>query len=231
MKKVMRRLSIAAVLLLLLCARGGLAQEAVEKAKVLKTVTGAEKAASGKEEAPAGKAAGGRAGGVAGSAPEEKVDTVDKKKPEEKIKKVPGVGAARAVAARKVAAPVAPVPAAEEVFVLPDLGWRDVFTDPREAVRDMVDGSVTGLDLAQETKKVWEDGIAALTIEQIIGIEDNLTAVIAGKKVKAGYTVTAEKLKFRIEKIAGDAVHFICVSKEKEYEELRDLKVRRRIGF
>lgn len=229
MREMLMKFLVVAFALLLWCASGH-AREGVEKAgKVLKAVTGG-KAAPAKKDTPAGKAPGGRAGGMEKSKPEKKADTTEEKKPEEEIKKVTGVGTAKG-SAKKVVAAAAPVPVVEEVFVLPDLGWRDVFTDPRDAERPTVEDENDLLGLAAKTKKVWDDGIAALTLEAIIGIEDNLTAVIAGKKVKSGYTVTAEKLKFRIEKITADAVHFICISKGKEYEELRDLKVRRRIGF
>lgn len=148
---------------------------------------------------------------------------------------VPAAAAAvkgvRTGAAAEAAGKAAEKKAEEDVFILPDMGWRDVFTDPREAHRGGPVEIEEKPDVGEEWEKIWDDAVAELTVETIIGFETDLAAVIAGVTVRPGGTVTGGKLKFEVEKITKDAVYLRCVSEEETFSPLRGLPTKKRIVF
>lgn len=123
-------------------------------------------------------------------------------------------------------------PAQEKIFILPDMGWRDVFIDPREARGTPGKKEVTA-KIVGPAKPIWEQALDTLTVECIIGIDlpENLAAVVAGTRVRPGDIVAAEKLKFKVEKITKDAVHFRCVSEDEKFKRLHNLRVKKKIGL
>jgi len=150
---------------------------------------------------------------------------------------VPQKGAAQQVEVSPTPQQAAPPAVSEEteggLFVLRDMGWRDVFTDPRDSGRgDVGDGEGPLFKAGEEDiEQVWNNAIAELTVEVIIGWENDLAAIVAGDTVHSGNTIVSEKLQFMVQKITKDAVYFRCVSEEKEFSSLHGLVAKRRIIF
>lgn len=121
-----------------------------------------------------------------------------------------------------------------DVFFLPDMGWRDVFTDPRDTGRSDADTDAgrprfkTG---EEEIEKTWNDAVAELTVEMIIGWENDLAAIIAGDTARSGDTIVGDKLKFVVQKITEDVVYLRCISEEEKFSSLNGLVTKRNIIF
>lgn len=121
-----------------------------------------------------------------------------------------------------------------DVFVLPDMGWRDVFTDPRD-----IGKGDAGIDAGrprfetgeEEIEKTWNDAVAELTVEMIIGWENDLAAIIAGDTVRSGDMIVGDKLKFVVQKITKDVVYLRCISEEEKFSSLNGLVTKRNIIF
>ena len=73
--------------------------------------------------------------------------------------------------------------------------------------------------------------MGALAISSIIGLEDDLAAIVAGSRVRPGDTVVGEKLKFEIERITRDAVHMRCINKEEKFAEFENAKLKKKMNF
>ena len=119
------------------------------------------------------------------------------------------------------------------VFVLPDKGWRDPFLHPGEPTIDSGMDDKLDPDTDEELKKIWEDALASLSVAVIIGLdlEDELMAVVAGQRVRSGDTVLGDKLLFQVEEITKDMVVLRCITRQKQYADLKDQVTKRRIGL
>lgn len=116
-----------------------------------------------------------------------------------------------------------------EIFLLTDMGWGDPFIDPRDRVKGTPTPDDVILKLGDEKKKIWEDALSTLTVQVIIGFENDLAAVVADVRVRPGDTIMADKLKFKVEKITSDTVHLRCISEEKAHEKFLGITVKKKI--
>ena len=119
-----------------------------------------------------------------------------------------------------------------EVFMLPDMGWRDPFVDPRDAMRSSVGEDAIQDAVVGEPRTILQKALDALPVESIIGldVDDNLSAVIGGTTVRAGDTVTGESLKFKVDRITKDLVYLRCLTEDEKLERLHNFVVKKRIG-
>ena len=116
-----------------------------------------------------------------------------------------------------------------KIFLLVDMGWGDPFIDPRERTKGAVEEKDIIFDLGDANKKIWEDALSTLTVQVIIGFENDLAAVVADVRVRPGDTIMADKLKFKVEKITSDTVHLRCISEEKAHEKFLGITVKKKI--
>ena len=117
----------------------------------------------------------------------------------------------------------------KSMFLLPDMGWGDPFVDPRDRTRAEIAPEAVIPQLGDESKKIWEDALTELVVEVIIGLEDELAAVIAGVRVHPGDIIMGGKLKFRVENIMRNGVRLRCISEEEAHKKFLGISIMRRI--
>ncbi len=118
-----------------------------------------------------------------------------------------------------------------EVFVLPEIPWRDVFVDPRVAMREKErrQKAIEKLDVV--LKKVWETASGLIKLEGIMGRGGDLCAVINGHKYKKGDKVSSDKLVFVVDRVTKKKVILRCITPLKKYRKLYGLVLEKELPF